>query len=461
MNKYKLWVKTFHLNDYGEPFEMTDGQADMFRYIYDPDERRVGIKAVTQYGKSDITSMAIIHSLIDKPTKILIVSPRMKQSQIIMGYVIQHFFDHEYMQGMLEVSEPLERLKRERSKARLTLRNGSEVAILTADSRTVSQEAKSLMGFGGDVVIVDESALIPEEMFSKIFRMIGGHKYGKLVQLGNPFPSKHFEACFSASNYKTLSIDYRQAIEEKRFTQEYIDEARKTITDFDFEVFYECAFPKEMGTVFRDIRSVANARPSKPYTGHLYVMGVDLAKIQDYTAISVYNRATNSQVYHERIKDLEYPFQKRKIAAIAKHYNNALVVLDATGLGDPIADDLIRAGLNIIPFKITSVNKKEMIEKLIIWIEQKKLEILPIEDTLLEFDNFTYELSATGLVRYTARRGFHDDIVISHALAITELQPISHELKREDLTLMQQHKITSLKQRHGKEEENWTEWEQG
>ena len=54
--------------------------------------------------------------------------------------------------------------------------------------------------------------------------------------------------------------------------------------------------------------------------------------------------------------------------AISKHYNNALVMIDATGIGDPIVDDLLRAGVPVEPIKITEMSKKELIEKLSICI---------------------------------------------------------------------------------------------
>ena len=453
MNKYKIWAKTLHKNDYGEPFEMTDGQAEIFKYIYEPEYKRVGIKAVTQYGKSDITSMATIHILTDRPTKVLIVSPRMKQSQIIMGYIIQHFFDNPELEGMLEVSEPLERLKRERSKSRITLRNGSEVAVLTADTRTVSQEAKSLMGFGADVVINDESGLIPSNMFAKIFRMIGGHKYGKLVQLGNPFPSDHFEAIFKDPNYKTLTIDWKQAVKEGRFTEEYIEEARRTITRLDFRIFYDCEFPEREGMLFRALPRVMNARPVKPLDRHHYVMGVDLAKVEDWTVLTVYDRTNNKQVYQDRFQNIDWGFQKKKIKIISEHYNKAVIVIDATGLGDPVADDLLRDGMSVIPVKFSNPMKKELIEKLVLWIEQGMIQMLPIKETKDEFENFIYEKLPSGSWRYNAKEGFHDDIVWAHALAVKDLTPIYEKKEStKKRTPLQRYKEQAIRSSHGETE---------
>ena len=47
-------------------------------------------------------------------------------------------------------------------------------------------------------------------------------------------------------------------------------------------------------------------------------------------------------------------------------------------------------------------------------------------ETLEEFDNFSYELSKTGNVRYNAPDGYHDDIVIAHLISYKWTIPINH-----------------------------------
>ena len=128
---------------------------------------------------------------------------------------------------------------------------------------------------------------------------------------------------------------------------------------------------------------------------------------------------------------------------IADHYNNALVYLDATGLGDPIADDLLRAGVSVEPVKFTEMIKKELVEKLSIFIEQKRISMIPIKETMHEFDNFSYHLTHSGKIRYEALSGQHDDIVIAHALAISGL----YELMEDTRKLIKVSPIQRLKQR--------------
>jgi hypothetical protein len=116
--------------------------------------------------------------------------------------------------------------------------------MLTAEAKYVAKESKGLMGFGASIVLVDESSLIPDVMFSKILRMVGGVENGKLVQLGNPFENNHFGRAFDSKNYYKISIDYHQALAEGRITQEFLDEARETMSELDWTIFYETKFPE-------------------------------------------------------------------------------------------------------------------------------------------------------------------------------------------------------------------------
>jgi hypothetical protein len=237
-----------------------------------------------------------------------------------------------------------------------------------------------------------------------------------------------------------------------------LEESRKTMPQALFNQEWECEFLEGEGSVFRRVREAATEEEKEPIPGHIYVMGVDLAKVQDWTVITVYDRQTNRQVYQDRFQTIEWPFQKARIKAVAEKYNHALAVLDATGIGDPIADDLLRDGVAVEPFKITEQTKKELIEKLSIYIEQKRIRLLSREDTLFEFDNFSYEIGPTGKIRYQARQGLHDDIVLSHALAVFGLFPLHAKPEPEEPSIIQLHRQKLTNGYSEQETEQWGEW---
>jgi hypothetical protein len=323
-------------------------------------------------------------------------------------------------------------LKTNESELIIYFKNGSIYQLKGAD------EPDSLRGAGPVGIVLDEFATMKLEawqIIEPILRANGGWCWF----IGTPRGKNHLFQFYHMG--QRGDPEWRswllKASTSLIIPLDQLEKSKITSTQAIWNQEYECDFLEGEGAVFRGVREVMTAVPHKPMEGHYYVMGVDLAKVQDYTTIRVYDRSTNKQVYKDRFQTLEWPFQKKRIAAVAKLFNNALCVLDSTGLGDPIADDLSRMGVAIEAFKIGEQSKKDLIEKLSIWIEQKRIALLPDQDTLFEYDNFSYEIGPTGKIRYGARDGFHDDIVIGDALAVWALTPLIKEVLEKPKTRTQ------------------------
>lgn len=223
-------------------------------------------------------------------------------------------------------------------------------------------------------------------------------------------------------------------------------------------------FLDDSGVVFRGVKEVATLDPmnierNRPIDRHIYVIGCDLAKVQDFTVLTVYDRRTNEQVCQMRFNQLEWPFQKEKIKMLSDRYNHALIILDSTGVGEPIYDDLSRAGVPVEGIRFTNEIKKNLIEKLATWIEQKQCRMLNLEETINELNSFTYDYSEkTGRIMYNAPTGFHDDIVISHALAIWGLQPLFERKEEPELSAIARD-LHEKKKANEREQEGWDSFE--
>lgn len=317
---------------------------------------------------------------------------------------------------------------------------------------------ESIEGFGYDKAFLNEAGIILKNKYlwdNAIRPMLWDFK-PKTVVGGTPKGKGVFEDLY-LRGLDQNQPDY-QSFRFSSFDNPYVQhdlimEDIKSMPERVVKQEIYAEFLEDNGVVFRDVRLIATAIPQEPILDHLYIIGCDLAKVQDFTVLVVYDRKNNNQVCQMRFNQLEWPFQKQKIKELSNKYNHALVYIDSTGLGEPIFEDLARDGVPIEPIHFTNEIKKQMIEKLSNWIELKHIYILNLEETLNEFNSFTYDYSEkTGRVMYSAPQGFHDDIVFSHALAIWGLSPIIKSNEQTDMTVIQKDLYEKTKQY--KEEQN-------
>lgn len=243
-NLAKNLVRENFKDDRQEPFELSDGQADIFNSIVLKLHPRNQIIAPTQYGKSSVVAMALIVRTQKYRDDFAIVTGSEPKSQIIMEKVIQHTFDNERWYSRLELdpNEPLDRIRRQRTRKHLNWLGGGSIRTFTADARNRQRVKEALTGFGSPNIIEDEASLIPDDVQAMILRMLGGHAGGFLLKIGNPFYRNHFFRTSHSDKYINIFIDYHQGLREGRYTPEFIEEMRP---EAFFDVLYECLFPTE------------------------------------------------------------------------------------------------------------------------------------------------------------------------------------------------------------------------
>ena len=354
---------------------------------------------------------------------------------------------------LFRIFTPQEIVKANESELTIYLKNGSLLQLHGADHPESLKGGNPIGGFA------DEEDTMKESLWYEVVYPIINNNGGWWWHLGTPKGKRLL--------YKLLNLAkeghpdwYGMHLRGDRsgvLNEKQLHEARITMTEAMFNQEILCDFLDDGGNVFRRISQVADAVPKPPEDGVRYVMGVDLAKHQDWTVIIVVDTTTNREVYRDRFQKIEWPFQKAKIASTAKFYNNALVYLDATGIGDPIADDLIRQGVAVEPIKLTNQSKKEIVEKLSIWIEQGSYHFIDDEqgNAKYELESFSYTMLPSGAVQYSAPEGFHDDEVIAKGLACWGLyEKVPERIKREP-TITQLAKARAVRtydRMHGDEE---------
>jgi hypothetical protein len=222
---------------------------------------------------------------------------------------------------------------------------------------------------------------------------------------GQPPEHEHWKSFRHASHRNSLlSKDelarLREHMPEREYRQEILAE-----------------FLEGEGAVFRDVASIATAKPeTEGHPGVKYCIGVDLARYGDYTVAWVGRADLRAGVWCERFQRLSWKLQVERLASLAKRFPGSPIYVDATGVGDPVCDDLVAAGLPVVRTVLTASTKRDLIDALAVSIEQQRLTIIPDETTLRELEAYEVRALPSGANRLSAPPGLHDDCVIALAL---------------------------------------------
>lgn len=202
-----------------------------------------------------------------------------------------------------------------------------------------------------------------------------------------------------------------------------LEEERKNMPQDLFEQEYYSKFLEGAGAFFRKIKDNVHGLSLKPDTLHRYKMGVDLAKHQDYTVITVMDMMSFAVVEVERFNQIDWNLQKAKIEAMYLRYFKPHITIDSTGVGDPIFDDLIHRGItNITGYKFTEHSRRDLLVNLQLLLEQTKIKIPEDETLIAELQSFRYEMvGEKGKTAIRVPDGLHDDMVMSLALCCWNL----------------------------------------
>lgn len=224
--------------------------------------------------------------------------------------------------------------------------------------------------------------------------------------------------------YQVLTVDDTQAL-----TPETIAAEQRQMPEDLFYQEYYCRFLEGAGRVFRNIdaciyddRYEENVDQRFQIDHHrTYRLGIDLAKLNDFTVVTAVDLTTFKCFVAERFNKIDYPLQKAKIQAQHFRFNKAPITMDSTGVGEPIYDDLNAMGLSPTGYHFTEQSRKDLLTNLQILLEQEIIKI-PNDPILIdELRSFQYELTDSGKVKMAVPDSLHDDMVMSLALAVWDL----------------------------------------
>lgn len=296
----------------------------------------------------------------------------------------------------------------------------SEIRAKSADNPV------SLLGEGLDWLIVDEAARLKPMIWDSHLSQRLIDKQGWALLISTPKGKSWFFDMFrrGQSNDPAFESWNSPSWQNPHLDRELIEDERGRLPERVFAQEYEGRFVEGAGQVFRNVRECATGTWQDPSPQTRHYAGLDLAKVQDYTVLTVLNR-DREVVFLDRFHRIDWEQQVQRIVAATERYNVDSMVVDSTGTGEPVFEALKRAGARATAYPFTQKSKAALIDNLALMLEKKiitlpKPELAP--ELIDELESFEYSVTDSGNIRTGAPSGRHDDCAISLALGAWELR---------------------------------------
>jgi hypothetical protein len=199
-----------------------------------------------------------------------------------------------------------------------------------------------------------------------------------------------------------------------------IDNMRAILTERVFAQEYLAQFLTDGAGVFRGIDRAPACEWMDSYRPPLaYVIGVDWGRHNDFTVFIVMNQL-GELVHMERFTDIGYELQVGRLQNLWTRFERCPVLAESNSMGGPLIERLQREGVNVRPFNTTAASKAEAIESLSLALENGQIafpdddRVAVLKHELMAYDQ---ERLPSGLIRYGAPKGQHDDCVMALAIA--------------------------------------------
>ena len=270
-------------------------------------------------------------------------------------------------------------------------------------------------------IALDEAALIPNaNTWTDILLPLLTVYKGGAIFLSTPRGHNWFWDLFRTGldplaadwqswNYPTVANPYIDPAE--------VEIARQTMPERSYLQEYLADFQDDAGAVFRNIRACATAVPvDRAQPNRRYVIGGDLAKFHDWTVFAVMDIEARAIVHLDRFQQIDYTLQLGRLAALHDRFQTEQIIVERN-VGEMFIEQAQRQGLPVTPFQTTHISKQQIIENLALAFERGDLSIIPDDVLIGELQAYAMERLPSGLLRYNAPSGLHDDTVIALALA--------------------------------------------
>jgi hypothetical protein len=281
---------------------------------------------------------------------------------------------------------------------------------------------ETLKAVGLDVLVMTESALVPEEAWYESLqpRLISPHRLGKAILNSTPRGKNWFYEIFQAGlqDGKFIASFHAPTWENPYIPKEEIEHLRQTMPPHKFAQEIEAKFVTNEQYIFLDYlySNFILPREEEPKPTAKYIAGVDFGRVDDFTAVAIFE--VQGSVYYMRdyllIRHESYGEIMNRVVALLKKWNVSYVAVESVAFQEVLIDELAsKVKTHVAKITTTATNRNDMIDKVVLKMSSKELFMIDSDELREHFKYVSWDGN-----KYKHDKGKHDDMMMATALAL-------------------------------------------
>lgn len=297
-------------------------------------EGNIVVRSGRQVGKSTAISILAGDFALNNPDKtIMVIAAVERQAYLLFEKVLYHIEQ--------TAKNEIETGKDRPTKSKITLKNGSVIYCLPT-----GLTGYGIRGFSIDLLIADEAAFIPDDVFTAITPALAARKGSRIVLLSTPFGRRgYFYNAFQDPTFSKFHISSEQCV---RISKDFLKAEKERMTKLQYTQEYLGEFIDELRQFFPDElikRCMTAKREEQINKADNYFLGVDLARMgDDESTFEIVKLNYNNTITHieNQITTRTLLFESTKhIIGLNKLYDFKKIFIDDEGIGVGVFDHLL------------------------------------------------------------------------------------------------------------------------
>lgn len=385
------------------------GQRRVANDIICCDAKYNAIRCSRQFGKTYLGEQLLIYFSINKPLNKtetgkcvnMWVSPTYAQAKKVFKSVSYAIAGTKLMRSA------------HKSDLIITLSNGVEMHFKGVD------KPDNIRGASVSYMFCDEFAFYKTEAWNEVLRPMMNVQGIRAFFFSTPKGKHNDFYAIDMSKGDKYSSHYGNYKENPYYDISEVEDAKMRLPSAIFKQEYEGEYIDDGGQVFENIKKNCTITEWEEYDSNKsYYAGIDWGRKSDKSVLTIVDN-TGKIVYISAMVHTTWEYIYTSFAIDLERYN-AYCMAECNSIGDVLNEALRNNYSNVEDFLTTNHSKNKIILQTNLSFNANVLQIPTIEfypDVFDECSIFEMNQGGTGVIKYSAPSGMHDDHVMSLCIA--------------------------------------------